>query len=95
MSKADLSLPLLPNHYYHIFNRGNEKRNIFFVYKNYQYFLKRYADYTSAYLDTYSYCLLDNHFHMLIKINELEDLTTFIKLSNLPHARSSTNKQTN
>ena len=67
MSKADLSLPLLPNHYYHIFNRGNEKRNIFFEYKNYQYFLKRYADYTSAYLDTYSYCLLDNHFHLLIK----------------------------
>lgn len=67
MSKADLSLPLLPNHYYHIFNRGNEKRNIFFEYKNYQYFLKRYVDYTSAYLDTYSYCLLDNHFHLLIK----------------------------
>lgn len=42
------------------------RKGISFEYKNYQYF-ERYADYTSAYLDTYSYCLLDNHFHLLIK----------------------------
>ena len=70
----DLSLPLLPGYYYHIFNRGNEQRYIFFNKENYRYFLQRYADYTLGYFDTYSYCLLDNHFHLLVKPKTEEDI---------------------
>jgi putative transposase len=37
--------------------------------------------YLSPVVETYAYCLLGNHFHLLIRIS---DLTTFEKLSNLP-----------
>lgn len=64
---ASISLPILPNHHYHIYNRGNEKRPICFTDENYRYFLSRYGDYTDHYFDTYSYCILFNHYHLLIK----------------------------
>ena len=50
---------------------------------NYEFFLKRYEKYLSSVLDTYAYCLLGNHFHLLVKIRDAKDLTTFGKLSNL------------
>ena len=63
----DLSIPLLPGQFYHVFNRGNEKRHVFFERENYSYFLKKYAEACQAYLETFAYCLLDNHFHLLIR----------------------------
>jgi len=71
---ADISIPLLPDRYYHVFNQGNEKRLIFFQEKNYQYFLNKYAEYMHDYVDTFAYCLLDNHFHLFIKIKSHEEI---------------------
>jgi REP element-mobilizing transposase RayT len=48
---------------------------------NYRFFVQQYDFYLSAIVDTYAYCLLGNHFHLLIRVKE--DLTTFQKLSNL------------
>lgn len=64
--------PLLPDTYYHIYNRGNNKENIFYQPKNYGYFLGKYKEYLSPWLDTYVYCLLPNHFHLMVKVKELE-----------------------
>jgi putative transposase len=57
--------------FYHIYNRGNNKENIFFEEKNYQYFLKLFDKYLSPYVDVYAYCLMPNHFHFLIRIKEM------------------------
>ncbi|MDX2190245.1 MAG: hypothetical protein SFY32_10300 [Bacteroidota bacterium] len=46
---------------------------------NYVYFLKKYDEYLSPVLDTYAYCLLGNHFHLLVRIKPISDLTTFKK----------------
>ena len=48
---------------------------------NYEYFLKQYDKYLSPVIDTYAYCLLGNHFHLLIRIGKLQDLTIFEKLA--------------
>lgn len=64
--------PLLPGVFYHIYNRGNNKENIFYQPKNYGYFLRKYREYMSPWLDTYAYCLLPNHFHIMISVRELE-----------------------
>ncbi|MCF6185216.1 MAG: hypothetical protein L3J56_11480 [Bacteroidales bacterium] len=61
--------PLVPDNFYHILNRGNDKTKIFFKKENYDYFLKKYDAYLSDYLITYAYCLLGNHFHLLVKLN--------------------------
>ena len=60
-------LPLEPDTYYHIFNRGNNGEKIFFKPENYLYFLKKFDVYVGNYLNVYAYALLPNHFHFLIK----------------------------
>ena len=67
---------LYPGYYYHIYNRGNNRENIFYLEKNYQYFLENFYKYLSGYLDIYTYCLLSNHFHFLIKIKENDSITS-------------------
>ncbi len=73
-SLADISQKLLPNHFFHLFNRGINGQKIFVTEENYNYFLKKYAAKTKAYLDTYAYCLLPNHFHFLVKIKSVDEV---------------------
>ncbi len=61
--------------FYHIYNRGNNREDIFVETKNYDYFLSLWQKHISPIADTYSYCLLKNHFHALVKVKEL-DMTT-------------------
>ena len=58
--------------FYHIYNRGNNKQDIFFEEKNYDLFLKNFDKYLSSFVDVYAYCLMPNHFHFLIKIKEFQ-----------------------
>ena len=67
--------PLLYNTYYHIFNRGNNRENIFIEESSYAYFLNLYARYIDPVVDTFAYCLLRNHFHLLIKTKSEEEVT--------------------
>ncbi|MEM6842901.1 MAG: transposase [Bacteroidota bacterium] len=67
-------IPLEPDCFYHIFNRGNNRENIFYNQENYRYFLRRYDQYLSNYLDTFCFCLLPNHFHLLVRIKPANDI---------------------
>ena len=70
-------IPLLPDTYYHIYNRGINGETIFKQERNYSYFLHKYNKYISPIADTFAYCLLKNHFHFLIRIkSESEILET-------------------
>jgi REP element-mobilizing transposase RayT len=69
---------LHPSQFYHIFNRGINGCEVFFEEKNYAFFLQRYAKYVSPFADTYAYCLLNNHFHLLIQVKSEEELLSAI-----------------
>ena len=71
--------------YYHVFNHGNNRENIFVAERNYRYFLQLYGKHIMPVADTYVYCLLGNHFHLLVRIKtpEEQDLTGFPNLSGL------------
>lgn len=58
------------SYFYHIFNRGNNKQPIFLDDGNYLYFLELVKKHILPIADIYSYCLLNNHFHFLVKIKE-------------------------
>jgi len=58
--------PLLPDTFYHIYNRGVNGENIFREERNYLYFLQLYAKHIEPVAETYSYCLMPNHFHVLL-----------------------------
>lgn len=54
--------------YYHVYNCAVGKDLLFYQERNYIYFLKKYHQYLSEYIETYVYCLIPNHFHFLIRI---------------------------
>jgi len=64
-------IALIEGQYYHVYNRGNNRENLFREERNYLYFLKLYAYHIGPVADTFAYCLLKNHFHFLIRIKDL------------------------
>lgn len=71
-------IPLESEATYHIYNHANGSENIFSNDGNYLFFLKQYKTYISPFTDTFSYCLMPNHFHFLLRIkNEKETITSF------------------
>lgn len=56
--------------FYHIYNRGNNGQNIFLESINYDYFIKLMTKYLVPNFQVYSYCLLPNHFHLLLSVHE-------------------------
>ncbi len=79
--------PLLYDTYYHIYNRGNNRENIFIEERNYDYFLKLYEKHLAPVTDLFSYCMLRNHFHLSLKTKSEEEIiehnkTLKVSLSN-------------
>jgi putative transposase len=61
--------------FYHIYNRGNNHENVFIQERNYAYFLDLWWKHVSPIAETWGYCLLRNHFHAVVYIKDLSDLT--------------------
>ena len=57
---------------YHIYNQGNNSQKIFFERKNYLFFLRKIRTYILPYADFFAWCLLPNHFHLMVLVNEVE-----------------------
>ena len=66
---------LQPGCYYHLYNRGNNRENIFFEERNCDYFLRLYLKHVQPVADTYAYCLLPNHFHFLVRIRVEDEIS--------------------
>lgn len=80
---------LLPGCFYHIYNRGNNKENLFLEEKNYPYFLALWEKHTGCIAETYAYALLRNHFHFLVRIKEEAQLEEILpKKANLSNQLS-------
>lgn len=98
-------IPFVNNHFYHIYNRGVEKRTIFENRRDYHRFLKTLKFYQYAgpkprfskffnnqslktkldkkIVEIICYCLMPNHFHLLIKQLQDGGITEFFsKISN-------------
>jgi len=63
-----------PGYFYHFYNRGNNRENIFREEDNYRYFMNLVKKYLLSICDIYSYCLLKNHFHFLLRIKDEKEL---------------------
>jgi REP element-mobilizing transposase RayT len=80
---------LLYDTYYHIYNRGNNGENIFIQERNYEHFLNLHFKYIEPIAETFAYCLLRNHFHMLVRVKSEEEIKETLKVSlvNQRHVR--------
>lgn len=74
-------LPTLePGKYFHIYNRGNNRENLFLEERNYSYFLELYFRHAGVVSDLYVYCLMKNHFHLLVRIRTEEEQREALEL---------------
>ena len=75
--------PLLFDTYYHIYNRGVNRVNIFMEERNYEYFLQLYEKHIEPVVDTFGYCLLRNHFHLLVRVKSKGEIQSQIQAQSL------------
>ncbi len=97
------NIALAPEEYYHIYNRGVDKRNIFENQNDYHRFLallhtsnmKGVARFPKEFtqnpdiqflipkkdplIDICSYCLMPNHFHLIVRVREDGQLSLFMQ----------------
>ncbi len=59
---------LEPGHTYHIYNRGNLSKKIFYTRENYLFFLRKIQQYISPYADILAWVLMPNHFHLMVYV---------------------------
>lgn len=80
----------LANGYYHVYNRGVEKRQIFHNQRDYDrftYYFGHYLNHSNipssgqlfGRIELIAYCLMPNHFHLLIKQNDEAAMTEFMR----------------
>jgi REP element-mobilizing transposase RayT len=60
--------PFVPDVYYHLYNRGNNRQSIFFEPENYLYFLGGIKKYLVPVVDIVAYCLMPTHYHVLVRV---------------------------
>jgi putative transposase len=57
---------------YHVFNQGNNRQPIFYSRENYLFFLKKIKSHVLPFADLLAWCLMPNHFHLMIYVNSVE-----------------------
>lgn len=68
--------------FYHIINRGVAKTDIYLTDKDYQKFLEIVQDASTEYgFEIYSFCLMSNHYHLLLK-TKYENLSSLLQKIN-------------
>jgi len=66
-----------PDCFYHIYNRANGSERMFLSDENYRFFLRKYIEHLNPIVNTYCYCLMPNHFHLLVQIKSEAELVEF------------------
>src|SRR5687768_11378526 len=62
--------PFLSDHFYHIYNRGNNRQVVFFEGANYLYFLEGIRKYLLSSASIVAYCLMPTHYHLLVRVRD-------------------------
>jgi hypothetical protein len=71
--------PLYPNQTYHLFNRAVGNERLFISHDNYRYFILKMQEYILPVADLFTYSLIPNHFHLLIRIKDESSLIPYFE----------------
>ena len=77
---AETRIQLEADKYFHIYNHAVGDKKFFKNDRNFQFFLDNLKDYIPPVADLLCYCLMHNHFHLVVKFHSIEELKKeFIK----------------
>lgn len=66
--------------FFHVYNRGVKKSDIFDSRENYSFFLTKLGTVVvPSQLEVICFCLMPNHFHLILKQNAREGISGFMK----------------
>lgn len=72
---------------YHVYNRGNNKMTLFREASDYHHFLDRLREGRRKFEpEIYHYCLMSNHFHLLLRVKQARDLANLMHAVQLRYA---------
>ncbi len=63
-------IPLEPERMYHIWTHANGSDDLFRCDENYRYFLEKYTMHVYPVVETFAYCLMPNHLHLMIQVRD-------------------------
>lgn len=73
--------------YFHVFNRGNDRKNIFLSAADYGRFLEKLQEYSLKHnVEVVAFCLMRNHYHLLLQEAEIGGIAKLMQRLNVAHA---------
>jgi putative transposase len=68
----------LPGKHYHVYNHAISQELLFKDRENYFYFTRRLKDHLDKYVELKTYCLMPNHYHLLIRIKKFSSDEVYV-----------------
>ncbi len=72
---------LVCGHTYHVYNKAVGSELLFRTDQDYVFFLEKLSRFVLKIADIYAYCLIPNHFHILLKIKEPNEIPALLKIN--------------
>lgn len=63
-------MKFIPGEFYHVYNQGNNRQQLFFSDDDYKRFMYGIHSHLLPSAQIFAYCLMPNHFHFLLRPNE-------------------------
>ena len=79
--------PIEYGRYYHIYNHSVGTRDLFLSEANYEYFMHLYMRHIVPVADTFAWAFMKNHFHLLVRLKEEQELLAVVKMDEKKAAR--------
>ncbi|WP_138431783.1 hypothetical protein [Fodinibius saliphilus] len=76
---AKKKIPFEAGQMYHIWTHANGDENLFREEENYRYFLEKYAYHVHPVIETFAYCLMPNHLHLMVRVREEKEVFEFLR----------------
>jgi len=86
-------MDLIENNIYHVYNQGNNQQKIFFNYDNKKLFLDKIRKHILPYADVLAWCLMSNHFHIMIYVNRIQPIESAASRQTLSNLNGSDAKR--